>query len=86
MDFVSAPYLLDFAGVKFDPPDFSEDTMASWHASLEEFFGPNVSVAYAVYHSLAQHGMYYLDFRPSNMKLDGLPGLQPFEPPAPDER
>ena len=28
MDFVSAPYLLDFAGVLFDPPDFPSDTMA----------------------------------------------------------
>ena len=81
MDFVSAPYLLDFAGVRFEPPDFSEDTMAIWHAGLEELFGPNVWIVYAVFHSLEQHGMYYTDFRPSNIKLEGLPGLLPFEPP-----
>lgn len=79
MDFVIPPFLLDFAGVKFSPPDFSEDVMAHWHAKLEEFFGPNVSVAYDVYHSLAKHGIYYMDFRPSNMKLDGLPGLLPHD-------
>lgn len=78
MDFVSAPYLLDFAGVTFTPPDFSEDTMQHWHSQIDEYFGANASIAYDVYNSLARHGIYYLDFRPSNMKLDGLPGLKPF--------
>lgn len=79
MDFVSAPYLLDFAGVSFSPPDFPEDTMNRWHASIRNFFGPNAPIAYAVYESLRRHGMYYMDFRPSNLKLDGLPGLLPFD-------
>ena len=44
-------------------------------------FGPNVHIAYAVYDSLARHGIYYMDFRPSNLKLENLPGLEPYEPP-----
>jgi hypothetical protein len=80
MDFVSAPYLLDFAGVLFRPPDFPEDTMQRWHEGIQEMFGPNAHVAYAVYNSLAKHGMYYVDFRPSNLNTAGLPGLEPFEP------
>jgi hypothetical protein len=85
MDFVSAPYLLDFAGVRFDPPDFSADTMTSWHASIQEFFGPNAWIAHAVYESLAQHDLYYMDFRPSNLNLRGLPGLQPLPQPDHDD-
>lgn len=77
MDLVRPPYLLDFAGVSFDPPDFSSDVMASWHEELAERFGPNVSVAYSVYAALARHGIYYLDLRPSNLNLEGLPGLAP---------
>lgn len=69
MDFVSAPYLLDFAGVLFTEPDFSPDVMADWHAKITEYFGSNAAIAYAVYNSLARHGMYYMDFRPSNLKL-----------------
>ena len=69
MDVVSAPYLLDFAGVSFSPPDFSEDTMEQWHAGIAEMFGANAHIVYAVYHSLARHGIYYMDFRPSNLKL-----------------
>ncbi len=84
MDFVNSPYLLDFAGVRLSPPDFSDETMASWHAGIEEAYGPNSSIAYGVYHFLSQHGMYYMDFRPSNMKLDGLPGLLPM-PSAEDD-
>ncbi len=85
MDFVSAPYLLDFAGVGLSPPDFSPETMAHWHAGIAEMFGPNSRVPYAVYHSLGQHDLYYMDFRPSNIKLDGLPGLHPIERPTEDE-
>jgi hypothetical protein len=84
MDFVSAPYLVDFAGVRFDPPDFPEDTMNHWHATIRSYYGPNATVAYAVYESLRRHGIYYMDFRPSNMKLDGLPGLLPFNPAESD--
>src|SRR4051812_19100968 len=60
MDFVSPPFLLDFAGVAFSPPDFEADVMADWHAGLHERFAANVSIAYAVYTALAQHGIYYM--------------------------
>ena len=83
MDFVNAPYLVDFAGVRFDPPDFPSDTMQSWHDSISELFGPNAWIAYAVYNSLARHGLYYMDFRPSNLNLKGHPDFQPFEPDIP---
>src|SRR5438128_2576092 len=49
MDFVNSPFLLDFAGVQFNPPDFSPDVLADWHARIQDFFGPNAWVAYAVY-------------------------------------
>jgi hypothetical protein len=85
MDVVSAPFLLDFAGVLFNPPDYSEDTMDGWHRSIAERFGPNASVAYSVYHALAKHGMYYMDFRPSNLNLTGLPGLEPMDQSSDDD-
>jgi hypothetical protein len=85
MDFVSAPFLLDFAGVLLSPPDFPEDVMAHWHAEIEERFHPNTDIVYAVYDSLAKHGLYYVDFRQTNLKLDGLPGLSPPDPIDPDE-
>ena len=59
--------------------------MKLWHAGIEEMFGPNAWVAYAVYHSLAEHDLYYRDFRPSNLKLDGLPGLEAVERPSSDD-
>ena len=76
MDFVIPPFLLDFAGARFTPPDFSAETMEMWHTQLADLFGPNVHFVYAVYHSLIRHGIYYMDFRPSNLKLDNLPGLE----------
>jgi hypothetical protein len=39
MDVVSAPYLLDFAGVRFSPPDFSDDVMESWRAGIDAAYG-----------------------------------------------
>ena len=82
MDVVSAPYLLDFAGVMFDPPDFDEDRWAYWRETISGFYGPNDWVAYDVYRTLAGHGLYYVDFRPSNMNIEGLPGLLPHDPPT----
>ena len=73
MDFVSAPYLLDFAGVQFTEPDFSPEVMADWHAKIADFYGSNASIAYDVYNSLARHGMFYMDFRPSNLKIADAP-------------
>lgn len=85
MDFVNTPFLLDFAGVLFSPPDFNDDAMQKWHKDIEEAYGPNAHIAYAVYRFLEKHGMYYMDFRVSNMKLDGLPGLEPYTPPSIDD-
>jgi hypothetical protein len=79
MEFVAPPYLLDFAGVQFSEPDFSAEVQEYSHRRIVDGFGPNASVAYAVYDSLAKMGIYYLDFKPSNMNLKGLPGLQPYE-------
>lgn len=84
MDCVTAPFLLDFAGVLLSPPDFPQDVMEQWHAEIEERFAPNTAIVYAVYNSLKEHGLYYVDFRPTNLKLDGLPGLLPPNP-EPDE-
>lgn len=75
MDFVKPPYLLDFAGCTFTPPD--EMLMEGWHDAMVNMFGANVDVVYAVYAALARYGIHYLDFRPSNMNLTGLPGLHP---------
>jgi hypothetical protein len=81
MDFVSAPYLLDFAGVLFQPPHtvFDDERIQYWHDKIKEFFGPNAHIAYAVYNTLAKHGLYYMDFRPTNLNLTGLPGLEPYD-------
>jgi hypothetical protein len=84
MDCVSAPYLLDFAGASFDPPDFSPETVEQWHADIAEKFGPNAHIAHAVYAELAKQNIYYLDFRPSNMNVAGLPGVVSYEPSGED--
>jgi hypothetical protein len=75
MDFVKPPYLLDFAGCSLKPPD--EALLEGWHESLNAMFGANVDVVYAVYGELARNEIYYLDFRPSNLNLAGLPGIAP---------
>jgi hypothetical protein len=73
MDLVSPPFLLDFAGVRFSDPEFSADTLVDIHATIDERFGTNAHIAYAVYNSLLKLGMYYLDLRPSNLNIEGLP-------------
>lgn len=84
MDVVQPPFLLDFAGVLFQPPDFDSDAMADWHARLQFLFGRNLPIIYDVYHMLSRHGIWYMDFRPSNIKLEGLPDYDP-APDAPDD-
>ena len=61
------------------PPEllFTSQQLEGWHASIQERFGPHAHLAYAVYNSLKKHGIYYVDLRPSNVNLDGLPGLEP---------
>jgi serine/threonine protein kinase len=85
MDFVNSPYLLDFAGAKLERPDFPEDTMNLWRAEIDARFGPNAWIAYSVHYYLAQQGIYYLDLRPTNLKLDGLPGIEPFDASLSDD-
>src|SRR5687767_15472098 len=72
MDFVSAPWLLDFAGVLFHPPDFSEDATASWHADVRLRFGSHDWMAWAVYHALAKHGIYYVRSEEHTSELQSL--------------
>lgn len=82
MDFVNAPFLLDFAGVLFRPPDFPDDPTHGWHADIEDRFGPNAWMAHLVFNSLAKHGIYYVDFRPTNLKMEGHPDFVPWPPPG----
>lgn len=77
IDFVSPPFLLDFAGVKFADPGFPEETMKEIHQEIDSRFGANAPVAYAIQHALQRIGIYYLDLRPSNLNLLGLPGYVP---------
>jgi hypothetical protein len=77
MDFVSPPFLLDFAGALFQPPDFEADVMAEWHAQNQRVFGRNTPIIYSVYDTLSRYGIYYMDFRPTNIKLEGLPDYDP---------
>jgi hypothetical protein len=77
MDFVIPPFLVDFAGVSFRPPDFPSDAINDWHASLSGKFGPNVHLAWAVYSALSQHGIWYTDLHPRNLSLEGHPEFKP---------
>jgi hypothetical protein len=79
MDFVSAPYLLDFAGAHLSPPSMTEEALDRWHRDIEWFFGPNAWLVHLVHDSLRKHGIYYLDFRPSNLNVSGHPNAEPPE-------
>lgn len=86
MDFVSAPYLLDFAGVLFEDPEYPEEVKAHWYAEVEQRFGVNTHLAFDVYNTfLAQLGLYYMDLRPSNLKLEGLADFQPHVPESKED-
>ena len=85
MDVVNKPYLLDFAGVLYEPPDYPLDKMELWHQDIARYYGPNAHVAYAVYNTLAGYGLYYVDIRPSNLNIEGLPELEPHDPGADDD-
>ncbi len=75
IDFVSPPFLLDFAGVRFSDPQFPSETVREIHEEIEMRFGRNSHIAHAVQHKLLEIGMYYLDLRPSNLNLLGLPNV-----------
>lgn len=76
MDAVKAPFLLDFAAARFSPPDFSPEVMENWHREIAQKFGQNTDIVYAVYNSLQQYEIYYMDFRQSNLNPQGLPGFR----------
>ena len=69
MTVVEPPYLLDFAGVTFEPIDFSTDTQREIGLKIERQFGTNAHFAYLVQHELEKYGIYYHDLRPSNLNL-----------------
>ena len=61
MTVVEPPYLLDFAGVTFEPIDFSTDTQREIGLKIERQFGTNAHFAYLVQHELEKYGIYYLE-------------------------
>jgi len=83
IELVDAPYLLDFAGVEYTPPEIAwePDRVAQWHEEIGYRFGPNAHIAYAAHHALTRYGMYYMDLRPSNVNLTGFPGVEA-DPPS----
>lgn len=85
MDCVVSPFLLDFAGAHFKFPDYSDDVWDHWRSEVEMRFGPNSHLAFAVYGSLQQYGIWYTDLRPSNLNLDGHPEAQPIPPDDSDD-
>jgi hypothetical protein len=85
MDFVIPPFLVDFAGVSFAPPDFPEDAVRQWEDRLAEMFGPNLPLVWAVYSALSRFGIWYTDLHPRNLWLDGHPDFQPVPSDEPDD-
>ncbi len=85
MDLVSPPFLLDFAGVRFTDPQFTDDVMNDVHAGIRAKFGRNADLAYAVQYELRKLGMYYLDLRPSNVNFEGLKGIDTSPLPSDDD-
>ena len=85
MDYVSPPFLVDFAGTQFKPTDFPPEVLEDWYAMIDRRFGPNAWVVYKVKDALEKHGIYYLDFQPRNLNVKGLPGTVPYEPTEDDD-
>ncbi len=77
MDHVVAPFLVDFAGAQFDEPDWS---IEDWQEDIEFKFGVNAFLAFWVYEELKKHGVYYVDFRQSNLNIQDHPERKP-DPP-----
>lgn len=78
MDFVSPPFLLDFAGVMFKKPDFEPHVWEEWKQGIFQKFGPNQDFAYRVLQRLKKLSIYYLDLRESNLNLRGHPRAEPW--------
>ena len=70
MEVVSAPYILDFAGVYFDSPaDFSPEVMADWQEKCIELFGDRWREVRLVLARLRGLGIYYYDVSLGNIRL-----------------
>lgn len=69
MDYVTPPYLLDFAKTRLDErPDFSAEVEQQWIAEVEEMFGPNAKTVWIILHDLwDKYGIWYLDPKPANI-------------------
>lgn len=76
MDLVRPPFLLDFAGVLFQPPDYSDETMELWREEVEFRFGRNAWLAFSIYGALMKYGLYYMDLRPSNLNVKDHPSAE----------
>jgi hypothetical protein len=71
MGLVTRPFVLDFAGAYLDdPPDFSEEVLADWHAEKQEQFGPRWPEVQAILRALEAYGVYQLDVNPGNVSFD----------------
>jgi hypothetical protein len=67
---VKPPFLLDFAGAYLDfAPEFSQETMAEWHAEKREQFGPRWREVQLVLRALQDYGIYYQDPNPGNIRF-----------------
>lgn len=76
MDLVQPPFLLDFAGVHFRPPDFEESVVEYQHGQVRQWYGPNAHIVYAACESLKKIGIYYTDIRTSNINIQGHPSAE----------
>lgn len=75
MTSVQPPFLLDFASVLFEPPDFESGIYAGWHDRMQFRFGGNTWFVVAVYNALAAMGLYYMDMHRGNLNFTGIPGI-----------
>ncbi len=70
MSVVSRPFLLDFAGAYLDqPPTFSEEVLADWHAEKQEQFGPHWPKVQAILAVLEGYGVFMIDVNPGNISF-----------------
>lgn len=68
MDFMQTPpYVIDFAKVRFSPPDFSEEVLADSEARGQERFEGNWPRVKSLLADLESFQIYYLDPTPNNI-------------------
>jgi hypothetical protein len=70
MTVVTRPFVLDFAGAYLDqPPDFSTEVLADWHAEKQEQFGTLWPEVQAIIRALEGYGVFMLDVNPGNVSF-----------------